>query len=160
MYKLVFGIVHRGCLVNELSRALPEIRLICPGGFILSPSSVEEVLVLDSASEQDLESVLDYFRKSPGIAEVEVLERLPQQAFIRIRTSTAPKTFCSEAVARHRCFPLGIEIQQRGVEQWKVGCRDRSQAEALVEELKTMGELKHHSISEVSWKALLEENGL
>jgi len=73
VYKLEFGIVHRGCLVNELSRAFPKIRLICPGGFILSPSSVEEVFVLDSATEQDLALVVDHLRKSPGITEVKVL---------------------------------------------------------------------------------------
>ena len=44
MFRLKFGIVHRGCLVNEISRALPDLRLICPGGFILGPNTVEEVI--------------------------------------------------------------------------------------------------------------------
>ncbi len=39
MIQVEFGIVHEGCLVNELSRALPEIRFICPGGFVLGPFS-------------------------------------------------------------------------------------------------------------------------
>ncbi len=37
MIQVEFGIVHEGCLVNELSRSLPEIRFICPGGFVLGP---------------------------------------------------------------------------------------------------------------------------
>jgi len=158
MYKLEFGIVHRGCIVNEMSGVLPAIRFLCPGGFLVSPTSVDEVLVLDNPSEQDIASVLDYLRSSPKIAESELLERLPHRAVIRMLTSTVSETSCSDAVAKHRCFLLE-EFHEGGVEQWKVGCRDRSQAEALVEELKTMGELKFHSISKVSWKALCEKDG-
>ena len=106
MYKLEFGIVHRGCIVNEMSRALPQVRFICPGGFLVSPSSVDEVLVLDNPSEQDIASVLDYLRSSPKIAECELLERLPHRAVVRMLTSAVAETSCSDAVAKHRCFLL------------------------------------------------------
>jgi len=46
MFQVEFGVAHRGCLVNELSRAFPDVRFICPGGFVAG-SSAEEVIVLD-----------------------------------------------------------------------------------------------------------------
>lgn len=157
MFKLEFGIVHRGCLVNELSRAFPRVRLICPGGFILGPSSAEELLVLDRPSEVDLENVLNHLRNAPEIAETQLVEHRADKAFIRILTSANPEAgFCSEAVAKNRCFRIGMEIQEGGVEHWKVACWERSQAEQLLKELAHMGELKHQSISEDSWQVLLE----
>lgn len=156
MYMLSFGIVHRGCIVNELSRALPQLRMICPGGFIVSPSAADEVLVLDHPSDADLEAVLSYAKNSPGIAEAEVLERSSDKVFVRILTCKAPESYCSEAVAKHHCFRIGLEIQEGGVELWNVGCRNRSQADALVEELKSMGQLKNYKITEASWNSLIE----
>ena len=156
MFKLEFGIVHRGCLVNELSRAVPKIRFICPGGFILGPSSTEEILAIDKPDEGDVQAVMGYLKGSPGIAEAEVVERTPDKAFIRILTSANPEGFCSEAVARNRCFRIGMEIQHGGVERWAVGSFERAQAEQLLKDLAGLGELKYHSISEVSWQALLE----
>lgn len=157
MFKLKFGIVHRGCLVNELSRAVPKVRFICPGGFVLGKSSAEEILVVDAPKEGEIQAVMNHLKANPGIAESEVLEQTADKAFIRILTSANPETgFCSEAVARQRGFRIGMEIQQGGVEQWEVGCLQRVQAERIVAELEGMGELKYHSIAEVSWHELLQ----
>ena len=157
MYKLEFGIVHRGCLVNEISRALPEIRLICPGGFILGRNTVEEVIILDRPREKDTDRLLEGLKAKDGVAEVELLEQTPDKAFIRILTSVNPDAgFCSEAVTRNRGFRIGMELQEGGVETWTVGCIRRSDAERLVEDLKGMGDLKYHTIREASWQALME----
>lgn len=157
MVKLEFGIVHEGCLVNELSRALPEVRLICPGGFVLSPSSVEEIIIIDQASEEKIEVVLDHLHGMAGIAEAELLEHSGDRAFIRILTAVNPDTgFCSEAVARNRGYRIGMEIQDGGLEIWKVAFVRASDAQQLLQDLESMGQIKCHTISEVSWQALLE----
>ena len=155
MHKLEFGIVHRGCLVNEMSRALPDIRLICPGGFILGPNTVEEVIAIDRPEQDDIDRVFKLLEAKAGIAEAELLERTTDKAFIRILVSISPDTgFCSQAVARNRGFRIGMELQEGGVEKWTVGCIRRADAEKLVEELRTMGELTYQTIEEVSWQAL------
>lgn len=156
MFKVEFSIVHQGCLVNELSRDFPKIRFICPGGFVLGPSSVEEVIVLDKPSEDEVQAVLDYLEALPKVVTVELLERTANRAFVRFASTALPEKFCSEVVAKHHCFPIGMEIQQGGLEMWRVGCVERCQAELLLEELKGLGELKHSSISEVRWQELLE----
>ena len=161
MYKLEFGIVHRGCVVNELSRALPDLRIVCPGGFVLPSNAADEVVVIDDAGDDDVQAVLDHLNSSPSIAEAHLLERAPDKAFIRIVSEGGPETgYCSEAVARNRGFRLVYELQHGGVENWKVGCLERSQAEQLVKDLQSMGELKYHHISEASWNALLDEGGV
>ena len=160
MLMVEFGIVHDGCVVNEMSRALPDIRLISAGGFTLSPTGVDEVLAIESADDGDIATVVEHFQHTPGITHVDVLERTPDKAFVRIRaTVDPPGGYCSQTVERNRCFKLGKETQHGGVERWKVGCYDRAQAERLVEDLKKLGELKYHKISEVSWEALVREPG-
>ncbi|MCX6991851.1 MAG: hypothetical protein NT011_01785 [Kiritimatiellaeota bacterium] len=156
MFNVEFHIVHRGCLVNELSRSFPKIRFICPGGFVLGPSSVEELIVLDKPSEAEVQAVLNYLGTSPKVATVELLERSSNRAFVRMVSTALPQKFCSQVVAKHHCFPIGTEIQEGGLEMWRVGCVERRQAEQLLEELEGLGELKHSSISEGSWQALLE----
>ena len=155
MFKLEFGIVHRGCVVNKLSRALPQVRLICPAGFVLDASSAYEILALDNPADEDVRAAIDYLKGSDNIAQVSLLERTADKAFIHIVSSAAPETgYCSQAVARNLCFPLSKEVQHGGVEQWEVGCMERSQADRLVEDLKGMGDLKYHRISQVSWAEL------
>ena len=157
MFKLEFDIVHRGCLVNEVSRALPDLRLICPAAFVLSPNTVEEILVLDQPTDESLNRLVDHFRHKPGIAEVEILERTADKAFIRIFTSINPSTgFCAEAVQRNCGFRIGMELQEGGLEKWKVACFRKSDVENLVGDLKKMGELKMHRITETSWQDLLD----
>ena len=73
MVKLEFGVVHEGCIVNELSRALPEIRFICPGGFVLSQSSAEEIIVIDKADDRKIEATLDFLHTSEAIAEADLI---------------------------------------------------------------------------------------
>jgi len=161
MVKVEFGIVHEGCLVNELSRALPEVRFICPGGFVRGPADVEEVIVIDQANDRVIEAVLNELQQMVGISEAELLEHVGDKAFIRLAVTVTPHTgFCSKVVEQNRGFPLGMEIQHDGIEHWKVGCVRASDAEQLIEDLKPLGEIKYHSISEVSWQTLLEcDNG-
>jgi len=155
MYQVDFGIVHNGCIVNELSRALPSIRMICPGGFVLGPSEVEELIVLDHPSEADVQAVLDHLKSSSDIANADVVERTDDKAFVYFKAVRTPDTFCSQVVARNRCFKIGLEMQSEGVEQWKVGCAERADAEKLLNELKALGELTRTSITEASWENVL-----
>jgi len=156
MVKVEFGIVHEGCLVNELSRALPDIRFICPGGFVLGPSLVEEVIVIEQADDKTIKTVMNELDQMAAIGEAELLEHADGKAFIRILVTATPDTgFCSKAVERNRCFRIGMETQHEGIEHWKVGCERVSDAEQLIEELPALGELKYHSVSEVSWHSLL-----
>ena len=161
MFKLEFGIAHRDCLVNELSREMPQIRLVCPGGFILDPKTndgitAEEVIAVEGASQTEDQEVTKYLENHRGVVEVEILEQTTQSTFIRFLTCTRPETdYCSEAVRKNQCFSIGTEIQQTGIEQWEVCCYDRPQAEQLIEDLNEMGELKYHRIYETSWANML-----
>jgi len=68
MFRVEFGLVHRGCLVNEVSQAFPDVRLICPGGFV-DGTLVEEVIVLDNPSEGRVQQVMAYLEASPKVME-------------------------------------------------------------------------------------------
>ena len=135
---------------------MPGVRLICPGGFILDANSADEIIALDKPTDGDVEAVLGFLEDSESIAESSLVERTPDKAFVHLRSSVAPEVgYCSQAVERNRCFRIGQEIQHGGVEQWRVGCRDRSNAEGLIENLKGMGDLRYHRLSEVSWEELV-----
>ena len=124
---------------------------------MLGPSCVEEIIILDHADEKERESVLNQLGKMVGVAEAELLECVGDKTFIRIVVTVSPHTgFCSDAVARNHGFRIGMEIQHGGIEHWEVGCIRASDAQQLIEDLKPMGEMKYHSISEVSWRVLLE----
>ena len=155
MFRADFSIVHRGCLVNRLSRRLPRIRFICPGGF-LEPASVEELIILDNPSDDDVGAVTGFLKAATGVTQADLLERTSDKAFVRFVSTARPETFCSQVVARHHGFRIGMEIQKDGLEMWRVGCVERRQAEEMIEELKALGELKHSAISEASWQELLE----
>jgi hypothetical protein len=157
MVKLEFGVVHEGCTVNELSRALPRIRFVCPGGFVLSKSSAEEIIVIDDADDDKIEAALEFLRESTAIAEASLIEKTKGKAFIRILTKTNPQTgFCSDAVSKNKGFKLGREIQFDGVESWAVGCFTVSDAESILAEIAKLGEIRYQKISESSWHELLE----
>ena len=156
MYKLEFGIAHRGCIVNQMSIALPDVRFVCPGGFILSDGYADEILSLDRPSDGDVASVMDWLKASSGIEELEMVERTGTSAVISILAKAEPpEGYCSQAVERNRCFRIGYEIQQGGVEQWVVGAEKLQYVESLVEELKTMGDLKFTNITQSSWNELI-----
>jgi hypothetical protein len=88
--------------------------------------------------------------------ESSLVERTAVKAFVHLKSYAAPAVgYCSQAVERNRCFRIGQEIQHEGVERWRVGCRDRSNAEGLIEDLKEMGDLRYHKISEVSSEELI-----
>jgi|GEM_PF-1586870 predicted DNA binding protein len=157
MYRLEFGVEHRGCVVNEMSRDLPQVRLICPGGFILGKNNADEILILDNPTQADVDAVIQWLEDSPKITEVEVIERTEDKAYVGIMAcADPPQGFCSGAVERNRCFRIGYEIQEGGVEKWTVGAKHRSYVDALVEELRTMGELKYHRVTETSWAELVD----
>ena len=157
MFKLEFGIVHEGCAVNELSRALPDVRVISGGGFIISPHEADEVLIVDSADDGEVSAVIANLENSPSIDQVELLERTASKAFVRIHAIAGPpQGYCSQVVERNRGFNLGLEVQHGGVEHWKVGCHQHGQAEQLIDDLKQLGELRYARISEASWEALLD----
>jgi hypothetical protein len=156
MFVIKFGIVHEGCLVNELSRAFPKIKFICPGGFILGPSRVEELLAVDRPSDAEVQAIIHHFQNVPGVDQVQLLERTADKAFIYFKASRVPKRFCSQAVEKNRCFKIGLETQHQGLERWTVGCSERKDAEQLLKDLAELGTLVDNSISETSWQMLLE----
>jgi hypothetical protein len=156
MYRVEFGVVHEGCVVNELSRAVPSVRLVCPGGFIVSAESADEILALSHPTDAEVEAVLEFLSASPAIAESGLVERTPDHAYVHLLSQLAPAAgYCSQVVEKNRCFRLGYEIQANGVEQWQVGCAERSQAEGLLRDLPALGELKYGRITEASWADLI-----
>ena len=156
MFKVQFGMIHNNCPTNQMSRALPHIRFVSPGGFELNQSVVEEVAALHNPSDDDVEAVLAYLGNTPGYNEFELLERTPQWAFIRWRATCSPQGFCSQVVDRNRCFKIGMETQHHGLEQWTVGCATRQQAEQLLADLRELGEVQFESITETTWEHVFD----
>ena len=156
MFKVQFGMIHNNCPTNQMSRALPHIRFVSPGGFELNQSVVEEVAALHNPSDDDVEAVLAYLSNTPGYNEFELLERTPQWAFIRWRATCSPQGFCSQVVDRNRCFKIGMETQHHGLEQWTVGCATRQQAAQLLADLSELGEVQFESITETTWEHVFD----
>ena len=130
MFLLEFELVHRGCIANELSRAVPNVRMIAVGGFVLENRGDDEIIALDNPTETDIESAMDFLRSSDIIEQLSVIERSPDRAFIHLTSNAGPEVgYCSETVERNRCHKIGLEIQHEGVERWRVRCTDRSYAE-------------------------------
>ena len=158
MFKVEFHIVHQGCLANEMSRAFPTLRFICPGGFI-ADSSVSELVALDAPDDEDVQAVMDFFAGRDEIVEAKLLERTADKAFIHYTSSRMPETFCSQVVQRNCGFPIGMEMQEAGLEKWTVACVKRGQAESLLKDLETLGQIQHADITETSWQELLTPAG-
>jgi hypothetical protein len=156
MFEVTFSIIHDGCLVNELSRRFPEVRFVCPGGFVLGASAVEELIILDAPSDSQVQSVMAHLEALDEIASVRLLERTGDGAFVYFRSTRVPRAFCSQVVERNRGFRIGFEIQQNGLEIWRVACVERAHAEQLLVDLADLGQITEHSIKEVSWQELLE----
>ena len=155
MFQVDFRIVHSGCLVNEVSRDYPGIRFICPGGFITGPSAVEELIILDGPSDDQVESVVAHLAGMDDIESVRLLERTDDKAFVYFRSSRVPEAFCSQVVEKNHGFRIGFEIQQGGLEMWRVACVEREHAEQLLADLEALGQIKANSITELSWQELL-----
>ena len=156
MFKLEFGIVHHNCPTNRLSRNFPDVHFTSPGGFILRPGLIEEVLIVDDATDETVEAVMKYLDTTEGYGEFELLERTADRAFIRWRASCTPEAFCSQVVEKNRAFKIGNEVQHGGLERWTVACYSRSQAEQVLEGLKALGEVKVARITETSWAEVLD----
>ena len=161
MYTLDFGIVHKDCVVNELSRKYPNVKIVCLGGIVLDPKlsnglTAEEILSIESDSETEISAAITFLREHAHITETLILEKSEGKTCVRLLASSVPITgYCSEAVRKNRCYPLGLEIQKGGVEQWLVGCYDRFQLDSLLEQLEEMGEIKYKNISEKNWSVLV-----
>ena len=156
MFKLEFGIVHNNCPTNQLSRNFPDVHFTSPGGFIIRPGLVEEVLVIDDASDRIVEEVMHFLNNTEGYELCELLERTPDRAFIRWQASCTPEAFCSQVVEKNRAFKIGNEVQHEGLERWTVACFSRDQAEQIVEDLNALGEVKIANITETSWAEVLD----
>jgi hypothetical protein len=155
MFKLEFGIIHNNCPTNQLSRHFPDTHFTSPGGFIIRPGLVEEVLVIDDANDKVVDSVIHFLNNTPGYEECELLERTLDRAFIRWQASCSPKAFCSQVVDKNRAFKIGNEVQYEGLERWTVACFTRNQADQIIEDLKDLGEVKIAEITETSWDEVL-----
>ena len=54
------------------------------------------------------------------------------------------------------CDKVGLELQQEGVEHWKVMSSNVTYFETLIEDIKEMGDLKYHKMSiQRSWEDLI-----
>ncbi len=156
MFKVEFGVVHHNCPTNQVSRAFPEVRFTSPGGFLVKPNVVEEVLVVNGATDEIVEAVLQFLGSTRGYDEYELLERTADRAFIRWRASCTPDKFCSQMVEKNRCFQIGMEVQHEGLEQWQVGCHTRAQAEQLLKDLEQLGDVRYGRIVDCSWEELVD----
>lgn len=161
MFLLEFGLIHDGCIVNQLSRFIPRVRIVAVGGFVLSNGGANEIIALDCPVESEVESALEFLRKSQMIDSVSVVENSDHRVFIHLISNSAPEVgYCSETVNRNLCHKVGLEIQHEGVEQWKVMSTEVSYFETLIGDLKKMGDLKYHKVSrEVSWEDLIAGRG-
>ena len=140
MFLLEFGLVHDGCIVNQLSRFMPQVCIVAVGGFVLSNGGADEIIALDCPSESEVESVLEFLRKSQMIDKVKLIENSVHHVFIHLISNSAPKVgYCSETVSRNLCHKVGFEIQHEGVEQWQVMFTNVSYFETLIEDIKEMG---------------------
>jgi len=155
VYKLEFRLVHHNCPTNQLARYFPRVHFTSPGGFIVEPGIVEEVLVIDNATDEIVDAVMYFLDTTPGYDEFELLERTSDRAFIRWRASCVPNTFCSQVVEKNRAFKIGNEVQHEGLECWTVACFTREQAEQLVEDLEKIAEVKLCKITEGSWASVI-----
>ena len=159
MIKVAFGIVHRDCLVNELSRKFPRLQIVCPGGFRTGKQSVEEILALATNDKRQVEAVLGYLRSSQGVIKAEWLATSGRFVFLLLATRRIPKTgFVSAVVAKNRCFRLVFEVQEGGIEKWVVGCVSRGSADHLLADLARLGPLNYATISEVSYGELMKSS--
>ena len=162
MALLEFGLVHDGCIVNQLSRFMPQVRIVAVGGFVLPNGGANEIIALDCPVESEVESALEFLRDSQMIDNVRAIENSDHRVFIHLISNSAPEVgYCSETVNSNLCHKVGLEIQYEGVEQWKVMSTEVSHFETLIEDLKEMGELKYHRVSSKgSWEDLITERGL
>ena len=95
-------------------------------------------------------------KHNPENITVDLLERTAAKAFVYFRALRRPETFCSKAVEKNRGLRIGMEIQEDGLEKWKVVCVSRGNAEQLLKDLRSLVELKHTSISQAPWQELLK----
>ena len=95
MLRVEFSVVHTGCLVNETSRRFPDLRIICPGGFI-DGDTVEEIIVFDSPTDEQVTDVMAHLEASEKTTEVELIERTAARAFVRFVVTGLPERFCSQ----------------------------------------------------------------
>jgi len=156
VFKVKFGLEHRGCLVNELSRQFPDVRIMCPGGFHMDDGNVEEIIAPFVTKETVIKDIISFLDKDSRVLEVELLEKNNGFAFIRFTSRVLQgATFVSDVVAKNRFFRIGVEEQSGGIERWTVGCVLEENTQKLLAELKTIGELKYGEVTKGSYKELI-----
>jgi len=161
MYTLEFGIVHQDCVVNELSRKYPSVKIVCLGGIVLDPNlsgghTAEEILSIESSNETEILDSIQFLKEHDQIAEISIIEKTTGKTIVRLLASAVPVTgYCSEVVRKNRCYPLGLEIQKGGIEQWLVGSYESSQLDSLLKQLSNMGEIKYKKMSKSNWSDLV-----
>ncbi len=156
MYRGECGVFHGDCVVNELSRAVPPVQIMCPGGFIINTQSADEVLALSRPTDAEIDAVLVFLETSASIAASSLLERTPEYTYVHLLFRIAPTTsYCSKVVEKNRYFRLGYEMQINGVEQWQVGCSEQPQSERLLRDLPSLGGFKYGRITKTSWGDLI-----
>ena len=156
MIKVEVAMVLYLCPTYRMSLALPHVRFISPGGFVVGDEMVEEVAAVYHPSDEDVQAVLDYLGSTPGYEHFELLERTPKWAFIRWRAVCSSKGFCSQVVEKNLGFKIGMEIQHEGLERWTVGCATRGDAEQLLEDLHQLGDVKVAQITETTWERVFD----
>lgn len=159
MFKVKFGVKHWGCLVNELSREFLDVRIICPGGFRTNKGNVdgvEEIIAPFTIKETLIKQIISFLDKDSRVLQVEVLEKNNGFTFIRFTAIVPPEAqFVSDVVTKNKCFRIGLEEQSEGIESWTVGCVLKEDAQKLLAELKTIGELKYGEVIKGSYKELI-----
>ena len=161
IYTLEFGIVHQDCVVNELSRKYPNVKIVCLGGIVLDSDlsggyTAEEILSIESSNETEILDSIRFLKEHNQIAEISIVEEATGKTIVRLLASAVPVSgYCSEVVRKNRCYPLGLEIQKGGVEQWLVGSYESSQLDSLIKELSNMGEIKYKNVSKTNWSNLV-----
>lgn len=157
MIKLKFGVVHKDCLVNELSREFSRLKIVCPGGFQTGKKSVEEIIALATKDKRKVKTVIDYLKSRQCVSKVALLKRTGRFTFLLFTTKSIPTTgFVSTAVTKNRCFRLAPEVQEGGIEKWVVGCVSRDCVKQLKTDLAQLGELKYAKVSNVSYSELIK----
>ena len=103
MYTLEFGIVHQDCVVNELSRKYPSVKIVCLGGIVLDPNlsdghTAEEILSIESSNETEILDSIQFLKEHDQISEISIIEKATGKSIVRLLASAVPVTgYCSEA---------------------------------------------------------------
>ena len=63
---------------------MPQVCIVAVGGFVLSNGGADEIIALDCPSESEVESVLEFLRKSQMVDKVKLIENSVHHVFIHL----------------------------------------------------------------------------